>query len=330
MEITCKIIQDLLPLYAEQMLSEESVQLVEEHLAGCEACAAKAKELCHAELREAETVAESKVGAEAQNLTLQKISKGIKRHRWLSVAFGVLVTATLLVGAFCWLYQPQYLAKEEAVIGVKKENGMVVVELRGSAHVVSENQTDPVTGKEIVTLTACLKRGELSFGKTAPIYRLDEEGNYIIEEPMDENGNYTIKKKEWRFPEETILWYAENNNPAKDVLLWGEETASHRTVTRWKGTGWYFLLCMPAALAFGACGFFFKEKRFGKLFLLPAAFFVSFPMALWFSAGKALLIYDNAGDMSIFFALVTVLAVLLTGSAVCGERLYRQRDSIRI
>ena len=325
MEITCKIIQDLLPLYAEQMLSEESVQLVEEHLAECEACAAKAKELRHAELQEAEAVAESKTGAGVQNLALQKISKGIKRHRWLSVAFGVLVTATLLVGAFCWLYQPQYLAKEEAVIGVKKENGMVVVELRGSARVVSENQTDPVTGKEIVTLTACLKRGELSFGKTAPIYRLDEEGNYIVEEPLDENGNYTIKKKEWRFPEETILWYAENNNPAKDVLLWGEETASHRTVEKWKGTGLYFLLCVPLALAFGFCAFFFREKRFGELFRLPAVFFMSFPLTLWFSAGKSLLIYDNAGDITIFFVLVTVLAALLTGSVICGERLYRLR-----
>ena len=38
MKITCDIIQDLLPLYEDDVLSEDSRQLVEDHLAGCEKC----------------------------------------------------------------------------------------------------------------------------------------------------------------------------------------------------------------------------------------------------------------------------------------------------
>lgn len=38
MKITCDIIQDLLPLYEDDVLSEDSRQLVEEHLADCEKC----------------------------------------------------------------------------------------------------------------------------------------------------------------------------------------------------------------------------------------------------------------------------------------------------
>lgn len=38
MKITCDIIQDLLPLYEDDVLSEDSRQLVQEHLAGCEKC----------------------------------------------------------------------------------------------------------------------------------------------------------------------------------------------------------------------------------------------------------------------------------------------------
>lgn len=34
----CRIIQDMLPLYLDGMLSEDSVDFVEEHLQGCEAC----------------------------------------------------------------------------------------------------------------------------------------------------------------------------------------------------------------------------------------------------------------------------------------------------
>ena len=34
----CKLVQDLLPLYIEDILSEESKQYVEQHLNGCDEC----------------------------------------------------------------------------------------------------------------------------------------------------------------------------------------------------------------------------------------------------------------------------------------------------
>ena len=43
--MNCKIIQDLLPLYCDRVCSEESAQLVEEHLAGCGDCDALLAEL---------------------------------------------------------------------------------------------------------------------------------------------------------------------------------------------------------------------------------------------------------------------------------------------
>ena len=38
MKITCNIIEDLLPLYVDDMVSEDSRKLVEEHLKECLAC----------------------------------------------------------------------------------------------------------------------------------------------------------------------------------------------------------------------------------------------------------------------------------------------------
>ena len=38
MKINCNIIEDLLPLYIDDMVSEDSRQLVEEHLKECAAC----------------------------------------------------------------------------------------------------------------------------------------------------------------------------------------------------------------------------------------------------------------------------------------------------
>jgi len=38
MEITCNIIKDLLPLYAEDLVSEDSKILVDDHLCTCDSC----------------------------------------------------------------------------------------------------------------------------------------------------------------------------------------------------------------------------------------------------------------------------------------------------
>ena len=45
--IDCALAQDLMPLYTEGMLSPESREALEEHLAGCEACRRTADEMCH-------------------------------------------------------------------------------------------------------------------------------------------------------------------------------------------------------------------------------------------------------------------------------------------
>ena len=39
MNISCDVIRDLLPLYAEDMVSRDSARLVEEHLKSCPSCA---------------------------------------------------------------------------------------------------------------------------------------------------------------------------------------------------------------------------------------------------------------------------------------------------
>ena len=45
MNITCNIIKDLLPLYAEDMVSEDSKALVDDHLCSCDSCTKELAEL---------------------------------------------------------------------------------------------------------------------------------------------------------------------------------------------------------------------------------------------------------------------------------------------
>ena len=45
MKLPCAVTRDLLPLYAEELVEQETRTLIEEHLTGCSACRAKLSEL---------------------------------------------------------------------------------------------------------------------------------------------------------------------------------------------------------------------------------------------------------------------------------------------
>lgn len=80
MKITCDIIQDLLPLYEDDVLSEDSRQLVEEHLAGCEKCRQN-------------LVAGSVSSVAANEISASKPLKKIKKKMFRKNAVIALITA---------------------------------------------------------------------------------------------------------------------------------------------------------------------------------------------------------------------------------------------
>ncbi len=92
--MNCKIIQDLLPLYCDRVCSEESAQLVEEHLADCGDCTALL-----AELRKGPAPAspeEAEEDAREQSV-FQAVRRRFSLKRRRSVAAAVLGTALLLL-----------------------------------------------------------------------------------------------------------------------------------------------------------------------------------------------------------------------------------------
>ena len=88
MTITCPIVRDLLPLYAENMVSAETREAVEAHLESCPACRKALGEL-QAGIDVPRTVSAA---------PLQRIRRML-RLRWLR---GVLLAACMALGiAFC-------------------------------------------------------------------------------------------------------------------------------------------------------------------------------------------------------------------------------------
>lgn len=114
MKITCNVIEDLLPLYVDQLLSEDSRSLVEEHIRECEACQ-KHLEILRKEQAPFETIKPQK----ASDLEAQKALKGIRRtilkKRILAVCIAVVcVLAATRAGYYFYAEKEIYLSFEDS------------------------------------------------------------------------------------------------------------------------------------------------------------------------------------------------------------------------
>ncbi len=92
MKVTCKVIQDLLPLYHDGVASPDTAALVEEHLKDCEAC----QEVYHKLQESPSAPLPSPILPKREQVLagLQRVRKAIK-WKWVRAA-AIAVTATLL------------------------------------------------------------------------------------------------------------------------------------------------------------------------------------------------------------------------------------------
>lgn len=109
MEISCNIIKDLLPLYAEDMVSDDSKKMVDEHLCTCDPCT---KQL--AILKKA-----AQLPIEVETNSLKRVENTIRRRRILAVLTTVMFVVTLVLSVTMLLDARIYLTAEQAVESVE-------------------------------------------------------------------------------------------------------------------------------------------------------------------------------------------------------------------
>lgn len=144
-DLTCAVVRDLLPAYAEHLTAPETDEAVERHLAGCPDCAARLDAM-----RAPEPEPEAETAKEVDYL------KKVKRRSWKRVVLAVLLTVLVLAGALAakvFLIGSPASADTMAT-GVWDDGGTLHVEV---ASAVSANtywgwKTEAADG--IVTITA--------------------------------------------------------------------------------------------------------------------------------------------------------------------------------
>ena len=121
MKITCNIIEDLLPLYIDDMVSEDSRQLVEEHLKACPTCRRMQEEIMRENhLTDVKKVSDSVQTNKMEAELLKKIRCKIRKKRIASVLLAVaIVLAAGGIGHYWYYDKENYISWDEANISVK-------------------------------------------------------------------------------------------------------------------------------------------------------------------------------------------------------------------
>lgn len=122
MDISCDIIRDLLPLYAEDMVSNDSRALVETHLEGCDPCKKELELLKQAQ----------KLPVDVDTHGLERVSKEIRKRKILTVLCVITTIISLIWSGMVFAISPIYLTAEQAVESVElREDGALAIDLAG-------------------------------------------------------------------------------------------------------------------------------------------------------------------------------------------------------
>ena len=144
-DLTCAVVRDLLPAYAEHLTAPETDEAVERHLAGCPDCATRLDAM-----RAPEPEPEAETAKEVDYL------KKVKRRSWKRVVLAVLLTVLVLAGA---LAAKVFLIGSPAsadtmAMGVWDDGGTLHVEVASAASANTYWGWKTETADGIATITA--------------------------------------------------------------------------------------------------------------------------------------------------------------------------------
>lgn len=208
MKITCDVIRDILPLYAEEMVSQDTKNLVEEHLIGCEGCTRELDDLRKPRKLPVETDASS----------LKRVGKSIRRRRILAVMAVLLFVATLLIGGSLMLDATIYLSAEEAVKDIYAEGDTVKIVWDNCViGTGAQTETEDQGNYAVAGWTNLMKL--LVPTEKVPYDMLDEEVKVFISreeyDMLDNTSTYALEPGN----EGTNFWYCDLSKGSMKLIL---------------------------------------------------------------------------------------------------------------
>ena len=234
MKISCDVIRDLLPLYAEEMVSGDSKKIVEEHLCGCPECTKNLEELRKPVIP----------ATPPSDTGLKHFRKRMLQRLILGAMAALFFSITLLAWVWAFMIRVEEISLEKAVVDVTEEDGYVIVELTpvAASGLIWDTQIDGENGQRQQYIW-CSER------------ILD---GFFPNDRYKENVKLSLSLT-------SSVWYYENGEM---VCLYGDEEP---LMTKWgQDYALPFALLMAGVLALGA--WFSRQKWMGYGAVYMASF----------------------------------------------------------
>lgn len=169
MKISCKMAEDLLPLYLDETCSEDSCGALEEHLTTCEACRETLRRM-----RSPEPAPEP----EEKKLEMLTYARKVKKHRLRSVLLFlcVLLVSTLVLTVVCLTYEDMMRIAYPTIYEVEEGVWNLTV---NPLEIPAEDAEQYVlfTNNMKVEVTV---HGEGDFSGTVRLYNTENMENFIL------------------------------------------------------------------------------------------------------------------------------------------------------
>ena len=302
MDKTCSIVQDLLPLYEEDMLREETKEFVDGHLAQCAACRAELDAL-KADVKPATVSAQP----------LRDLKRQLRRKKLTAVLLAVTLALTLATAGFAYLTAPQYLPYNAADWSVHEPDASLDAVLNGEEHICIEPLT-PVSGTEVESVIDP-DSGETVYIISAWRTLLDKWLGKL--DTVNGNGDKLILLDTTNC---RVVYYAQNNGQ-ENMVLYGERSGGVISLPR-LALGYYAVLSLMLFIAFCIAFLICRKKKaakpLGYLALAPASYLAGHLLV----KGLTTTSYQMQRDFSliVFAAVLIYSAVLLTLSLLQQKR----------
>ena len=302
MKIPCSVVRDLLPLYAEDMIEEETRTLVDEHLEECSECSKRLEEIRAAAAVPAENTA---VDTAKPLLALKKT---INKRRRITAAIAALCVFILLFSAFHRINEWHQVPWEEGLIQVTGVEKMADVEKRNSPF--PEEEEAIRLPDESMGLTIQFDSKISGIHSTM---EKNENGTTEIIQGWSSNPN---KKLTGDYSECSI-------NPVPDrllydtgsgqILLWGEPMDGSLVVMPRLALASYAILACCLASLSALLWFLFRNRQCASIlrqvFFAPVSYLAGHLLIKGFHA-RTFFLEDDLGNILLVGAAVYALLTL--------------------
>lgn len=297
----CSIVQDLLPLYAEDMLREETKEFVNRHLSQCAACRAELDAL-RADVKPQPVSAQP----------LRDLKRQLRRKKLTAVLLAVTLALTLATTGFAYLTAPQYLPYNAADWSVHEPDESLDAVLNGEEHICIEPLT-PVSGTEVESVIDP-DSGETVYIISAWRTLLDKWLGKL--DTVNGNGDKLILLDTTNC---RVVYYAQNNGQ-ENMVLYGERSGGVISLPR-LALGYYAVLSLMLFIAFCIAFLICRKKKAGKalgyLALAPASYLAGHLLV----KGLTTTSYQMQRD----FSLIAFAAVLIYSAVLLALSLLQQK-----